>query len=59
MDPIVFLEAWAGIEPANTGFADPCLTTWLPRHGGRYLRDTARSIGAGDTRIAETPCLAR
>lgn len=25
------MEAWAGIEPANTGFADPCLTTWLPR----------------------------
>ena len=25
------LEAWAGIEPANSGFADHCLTTWLPR----------------------------
>ncbi len=28
---IFIMEAWAGIEPANTGFADPCLTTWLPR----------------------------
>ena len=25
------LEAGAGIEPANGGFADPGLTTWLPR----------------------------
>ena len=25
------VEAGAGIEPANRGFADPDLTTWLPR----------------------------
>ena len=25
-------EAGAGIEPANSGFADRDLTTWLPRH---------------------------
>src|SRR6185295_8666775 len=30
------MEAWAGIEPANKGFADLCLTTWLPR---RYFKD--------------------
>ncbi len=27
------MEAWARIEPAHKGFADPCLTTWLPRLG--------------------------
>lgn len=26
------MEVWAGIEPANNGFADHCLTTWLPHH---------------------------
>ena len=26
-------EATAGFEPAHKGFADPCLTTWLRRHG--------------------------
>ena len=26
-------EAPAGIEPANNGFADRCLTTWLRRRG--------------------------
>ena len=24
-------KAWAGLEPAYKGFADPCLTSWLPR----------------------------
>ena len=26
-------KAWAGIEPANKGFADLCLPTWLPGLG--------------------------
>jgi hypothetical protein len=28
-------EAGAGIEPANSGFADRDLTTWLPRRCAR------------------------
>ncbi len=26
------MEARVGIEPTNAAFAEPCLTTWLPRH---------------------------
>jgi hypothetical protein len=26
------LEAEVGIEPTDEAFAEPCLTTWLPRH---------------------------
>ena len=35
------LEARVGIEPTNKGFADLCLTTWLPRRlqeGGNWRR---------------------
>ena len=35
-------EAGAGIEPANRGFADPDLTTWLPR------RDRERESRSGE-----------
>ena len=31
-------EAEAGIEPADRGFADPGLTTWLPRRIARKKR---------------------
>ena len=26
------MEAEVGIEPTDEAFAEPCLTTWLPRH---------------------------
>jgi hypothetical protein len=31
---LIWLEARGGIEPPNKGFADLCLTTWLPRRCG-------------------------
>jgi hypothetical protein len=31
------LEARVGIEPTNAAFAEPCLTTWLPRQ--RVVKD--------------------
>ena len=33
------LEARVGIEPTNRGFADLCLTTWLPRRKGLLTYD--------------------
>ena len=33
------IEAGAGIEPANSGFADRDLTTWLPRRLARNERN--------------------
>ncbi len=33
--PFVMMEATLGFEPRNQGFAGPCLTTWLCRHGAR------------------------
>src|SRR5947208_13346438 len=48
--PRADFEAGAGIEPANRGFADPDLTTWLPRHekanGSVGARDLSVNVAA-------------
>jgi hypothetical protein len=41
--PFVSVEARSGFEPLNKGFADLCLTTWLPRLPGRSLLGTYRA----------------
>jgi hypothetical protein len=40
---VKLLEARGGIEPPNKGFADLCLTTWLPRRPLRF--SSHHSIG--------------
>jgi hypothetical protein len=44
------LEARVGIEPTNKGFADLCLTTWLPRRSGGYMHDNAPPQQKSNTR---------
>ena len=40
------LEARVGIEPTNAAFAEPCLTTWLPRHPFFQTNDNPRHAQA-------------
>ena len=47
--PKIF-KAWAGIEPAYKGFADPCLTTWLP---GRYSKILALNMCCSKAEVVE------
>jgi hypothetical protein len=37
------LEARVGIEPTNAAFAEPCLTTWLPRPNQGGGKDKGRA----------------
>ncbi len=49
-----WMEARAGIEPANKGFADLCLTTWLPR---RRPAETARKYLSLEARTGVEPVM--
>ena len=45
-------EARIGIEPMYKGFADPRLTTWLPRHNGNVDEPLGVDMGGWDYRHA-------
>ena len=45
--PLNYLEAWSGIEPLNSGFADHCLTTWLPRRRSLAQKSFRSSHSSG------------
>jgi len=55
-------EAGAGIEPANTGFAVPCLTTWLPGravavlHTRQHATSGARRCHGARARSRQLTC---
>ena len=45
-------EARAGIEPANSGFADRCLTTWLPRQSAQPIHAPLGVQGSAPVALA-------
>ena len=57
------LEARGGIEPPDKGFADLCLTTWLPRRGADDLviggADRSRTGDGGFADLCLTTWLPR
>ncbi len=48
---LLVMEARVGIEPTNGAFAEPSLTTWLPRHHSKKVSTWAvRDLNPRPTR---------
>ena len=48
------MEARVGIEPTHKAFAEPCLTTWLPRHESEQkIEQNAAGASLFNRRLSE------
>ena len=52
-------EAGAGIEPTHSAFAEPCLTTWLPRRNRSGPSERKKTEFVAGSAIGNATCAGR